>query len=169
MLELRLFFADAIAVIHAIFSLFVLIGLAWLLAGVLSKGRYSPGKIFRTLHLVATVALLVRLAFGLPCPFSVLENGFRGDFPSGGRTTILLHRLAFRNANPKNFQGSTIVVSLLTLSCNLLLRRQAFERSEPEAQLAYGSSTSISDAVCATVRGVARSRLPSRPSRVRRE
>ena len=127
--DAKIVFADGIAFVHAVFSVFVLIGLAALIAGLFFRSRFVLGEVVRTFHLIAVVALLVRLLLGLPCPFSVAETYLRGSSSSESRTVRVLHRLAFRNANPSNFQWSTIVVGLLTLGLNLCYSRSGLTSS----------------------------------------
>src|SRR5690348_3230014 len=100
MSHLKLILADTLALLHAAFSLFVLFGLGWLIVSIVLSEKYQPVKIFRMLHALAVLALLLRLLFGLPCPFSALENHLRAETKTDSKVIFILHKLAFRNAQP---------------------------------------------------------------------
>ena len=125
-------FADLVMVVHAIFSLFVVVGLIFIVTGVILGWSWIDNARFRGLHLAATFSVVIRVWLGVPCPFSAAEDHLRSqtsaacaffspDFHNA------FHRLAFRGNNPRRFAVSTTLVGLMTAAAfasNLKRRRR---------------------------------------------
>ena len=73
--------ADAILVVHALFVLFVVGGLALVLAGA---GRWSwvRNRTFRILHLAAIALVTAEALLGVTCPLTAWEDALRGGGPA---------------------------------------------------------------------------------------
>lgn len=111
------FFADLVMVVHAAFSLFVALGLVFIVTGMILGWRWIDNARFRVLHLAATLIVVVRVWLGVPCPFSVAEDQLRSQSSVACIFSPDLHRafhqLAFRGNNPERFARSTTVVGLI--------------------------------------------------------
>src|SRR5258705_305741 len=99
------FLADLVMLAHALYSLFVIVGLGLTLAGMILRWRWTRHRWFRHAHFTATMLVVIRVWLGLPCPFSVGENELRRETDSScllGRSAHdALHRFALRSADTK--------------------------------------------------------------------
>src|SRR6266704_2826699 len=90
--------ADLVMLAHACFSLFLVAGLGLIVAGMILGWQWTRHRRFRALHLAATLFVVARAWFGLPCPFSVVEDGLRAKTAGicflGGPFHDSLHWLA---------------------------------------------------------------------------
>jgi Protein of Unknown function (DUF2784) len=80
------FVADAILVVHALFVLFVVGGLALILLGA-PRWSWVRNRTFRTLHLAAIAFVAAEALLGIACPLTVWEDMFRAAGP-GQRSFI---------------------------------------------------------------------------------
>jgi len=69
--------ADLIALIHAIYILFVLLGQLLILVGWLASWEWTRNMLFRLCHLAAIGLVVVEAWTGLFCPLTLLENRLR--------------------------------------------------------------------------------------------
>ena len=69
--------ADALGVIHAAFVLFVIGGLALILAGWRLRWRWTEGLAFRIAHLAAITVVVLQTWLGQLCPLTIWENQLR--------------------------------------------------------------------------------------------
>ncbi len=69
--------ATGVAVLHAAFVLFVVGGLALILAGWSRGWEWTRGRVFRAVHVLAIGLVVTEVWFGVPCPLTVLENHWR--------------------------------------------------------------------------------------------
>lgn len=120
------FLADFLMLAHACFSVFVLYGLVFILAGTIVDWRWTRNRWFLNLHLAATLFLLVRISLGLPCPFSATEDYLRSQTtascPLGIMTHAIFHQLAFRGNDPHRFARWTTLFGVLAISIQVAAR-----------------------------------------------
>jgi hypothetical protein len=120
------FLADILMVAHASFSVFVLYGLVFILAGTIVDWRWARNRWFLNLHLAATIFLLARIWLGLPCPFSATEDYLRSQIsmscPLGIMTHAIFHQLAFRGNDPHGFALWTTLFGVLAVSIQVAAR-----------------------------------------------
>jgi len=94
--------ADAVLLIHAAFVVFVVVGLALLLIGLMRRWRWVRNFWFRAAHLLAIVIVVGQAWCGLLCPLTTLENSFRiragGATYPGSFVAYWVHRLLFHDA-----------------------------------------------------------------------
>ncbi len=76
-MNLPLFFADFVAVIHATYVLVVVVGLAAILVGAARGWRWVRNAYFRLIHLAMIAVVAVQALMGWLCPLTVLENYLR--------------------------------------------------------------------------------------------
>src|SRR4051812_31885798 len=113
------FLADSLMLAHAGFSVFVLYGLVFILAGTIVDWPWARNRWFRGLHLAGTLFLLSRILLGLPCPFTVAEDSLRsritGPCPLGDLTHAIFHQFAFRGNDPHGFARSALIFAAVAL------------------------------------------------------
>lgn len=94
--------ADLIVVIHAAFVMFVVLGLAAILAGMALRWEWVRNPAFRIAHLSAIGFVVAEALTGVACPLTVWEDrlrrmsgqaGYAGDFLG-----YWAHRLIFFDA-----------------------------------------------------------------------
>ena len=69
--------ADAMGVVHAAFVLFVVGGLALILAGWRMRWRWTENLAFRIAHLAAIAVVVLQTWLGQLCPLTIWENQLR--------------------------------------------------------------------------------------------
>jgi len=69
--------ADAVAIFHAAYVVFVVIGLAAIVAGALAGARWAQSFALRAVHLGAILLVCVEVLIGAVCPLTTLENSLR--------------------------------------------------------------------------------------------
>jgi hypothetical protein len=69
--------AAAVLIVHTMFVLFVVTGLALVLVGGACKWRWVRNPWFRTLHLAAIVFVAAESWLGVVCPLTTLEMSLR--------------------------------------------------------------------------------------------
>jgi multisubunit Na+/H+ antiporter MnhB subunit len=93
--------ADAVLLLHALFVLFVITGLALILAGKVFEWAWVRNWWFRVGHLAAIGVVVVQAWFGVICPLTTLEMSLRrqagdaiyaGTFISHWLESILYYR-----------------------------------------------------------------------------
>ena len=73
--------ADAILVLHFLFVLFVLGGMALILAGAALRWSWIRARRFRSLHLGAILLVAAESLAGMACPLTVWEDALRRGAP----------------------------------------------------------------------------------------
>lgn len=110
-------FADLVMVLHAAFSLFVVVGLVCIVTGLILGWSWTDNTRFRVLHLAATLIVVLRVWLDVPCPFSAAEDQLRLQTSASCVFSSDLHhafhRLAFRGTNPSGFARSTTTIGLI--------------------------------------------------------
>jgi uncharacterized protein DUF2784 len=69
--------ADAILLLHGLFVVFVVIGMALIFIGKVRVWSWVRNPWFRLTHLVAIAVVVVQSWFGLICPLTTLEMALR--------------------------------------------------------------------------------------------
>ncbi len=128
--------ADLLMVVHAGYSIFVVIGFFLVLTGTLMGWRWVRAGWFPIAHLVAILFVVVRVWISMPCPFSAAEDSLRRSnssalstppaCPLGSAFHDLFHRFAFRGKDPHRFARSTRVVGALV--CGVFLFNRSRQR-----------------------------------------
>ena len=112
--------ADLVMMVHAAFSLFVVLGLVLVLTGLLLRWSWTNSQRFRVIHLAATLIVVARVWIEVPCPFSALEDYLRAQTSvscaAGAAFHDFFHRLAFRGADSQRFARSTTAVGFVALA-----------------------------------------------------
>ena len=70
--------ADLILIVHALFVLFVTVGLAAIWLGAWRNWRWVRNRRFRLLHLAAILYVALESLIGIACPLTVWEDLLRG-------------------------------------------------------------------------------------------
>ncbi|MGH7924777.1 MAG: DUF2784 domain-containing protein [Candidatus Binatus sp.] len=74
---LWLVLADTVAIVHAAYVAFVVIGFAAIVAGAIAGARWARSFTLRAAHLAAILLVCVEMTIGAVCPFTTLENSLR--------------------------------------------------------------------------------------------
>lgn len=100
-------FADAILVIHFLFVVFVVFGLALILIGLRARWSWVHNRIFRIAHLAAIGIVVLQAWLGQLCPLTIWENNLRRlAGQSAYEETFVehwLHQVLFYQAEPWMF------------------------------------------------------------------
>lgn len=128
--------ADLVMVVHAAFSLFVVVGLIFILAGLLLRWNWINHRPFRVIHLAATLIVVARVWLGVPCPFSVVEDRLRTKTSSPCVFAPIFHdalrSMAFRRNDANRFMRSATILGLVVVGVFLLgARRTAPQCASP--------------------------------------
>ena len=127
-------FADLLLLAHVCFSMFVLGGLLMILLGLAFRWQWGRNRRFRLLHLITTMLVVGRVWLGLPCPFSVAEDGLRREIstvcPLGDSVHVVFHKLAFRGRNPSRFAWVTSLIGVVTLATFATRNRRSQSANE---------------------------------------
>lgn len=96
--------ADAILVIHFLFVVFVVFGLALILIGLRARWSWVHNRIFRITHLAAIGIVVLQAWLGQLCPLTIWENNLRRlAGQSAYEETFVehwLHQVLFYQAEP---------------------------------------------------------------------
>jgi hypothetical protein len=131
--------ADLLMVLHAAFSLFVVLGLVFILTGLLLGWTWTNNPRLRALHhLAATLIVVGRTWFGVPCPFSAAEEQLRAKTSAACILKPDIHRafhqLAFRGSDPQRFARSTTTVGLAVAAAFVWNIRSQLKRAARMAE-----------------------------------
>src|SRR5271155_5164727 len=93
--------ADAVAIVHAAYVAFVVIGFAAIVAGAIAGARWSRSFALRAAHLAAILLVCVEVMIGAVCPLTTIENSLRlragvASYP-GDFVGYWIDRLTFYN------------------------------------------------------------------------
>jgi Protein of Unknown function (DUF2784) len=69
--------ADAVAIVHAAYVAFVVIGFAAIVVGAVAGARWARSFALRAAHLAAILLVCVEVMIGAVCPLTTLENSLR--------------------------------------------------------------------------------------------
>jgi hypothetical protein len=94
--------ADAVAIVHAAYVAFVVIGFAVIVIGAISGARWAQSFTLRAAHLAAILLVCVEVIVGAVCPLTTLENTLRAGSGAGSYPADFvgywIDRLIFYNA-----------------------------------------------------------------------
>jgi hypothetical protein len=111
--------ADAIAVVHFIFVVFVIGGMAAILAGIVLHWTWIRNFWFRAIHLAMIAAVVAESLCGIACPLTDWEDRLReaGGAPSEPGTFIgrLIDSVLFVDVSPSVLGVCYVVFGLLVL------------------------------------------------------
>ena len=96
--------ADAVLMLHALFTVFVVFGLLLILIGLHLKWRWVRNFWFRTAHLLAIGLVAGQAWSGIICPLTILESHYRqlagqAAYP-GSFMAYWVHDFLFWEAEP---------------------------------------------------------------------
>lgn len=113
--------ADVILLLHVLFTGFVVLGLALIVAGGLRCWSWVRNPWFRVAHVVAIGIVVVQSWFGAICPLTIWEMALRsqaeGATYSGTFIGYWLGRILYYQAPPWAFAVSYTVFGVLVLAC----------------------------------------------------
>ena len=112
--------ADLVALVHALFSVFVVSGLVLLAAGLVFGWRWTRRPGFRIAYCGAVLFVAARAWLGLPCPLTWLEDHLRAN-AAGDRSVLVrqAHAAAFRGENPERFRSAVTLWALASVGLAL--------------------------------------------------
>jgi hypothetical protein len=117
--------ADLILVIHALFVVFVVMGLIAILLGGYLHWRWVRNRWFRFAHLGAIGYVIAESWLGLICPLTAWENRVReaagGDPYPGSFIQHWLHQILFYDFAPWVFTAAYSLFGILVLIAWLLV------------------------------------------------
>jgi len=123
--------ADALLGLHALFVLFVILGLVLTLIGGITGWRWVRITWFRCLHLAAILFVVIQTWLGLPCPLTVWEIQLRarggGVVYDGDFIAHWVEELLYYEAPAWVFVTAYSLFGLLTLLSWTLVRPRGFQ------------------------------------------
>lgn len=87
--------ADVVLVVHALFVLFVVGGLAAIWIGIALDARFAYNVWFRAAHLGAIAFVVVESIAGFLCPLTLWEDALRGTATEAGFLQRWIHAWLF--------------------------------------------------------------------------
>ena len=124
--------ADVILVIHLLFVSFVVLGFGAILVGIRANWAWTRNRVFRTVHLVAIVLVILQAWLGRLCPLTVWENQLRelAGESSYSQTFISywLQKILFYDVEPWVFTTIYTVFGMLVFIFWLANRRDRRKR-----------------------------------------
>lgn len=105
--------ADLVALVHALFSVFVVVGLVLEGVGLVFGWLWVRRPGFRIAHCSAVLFVAARAWVGLPCPLTSLEDHLRAG-ASGDRSALVqhAHAAALRGKDPARFRAAATLWAL---------------------------------------------------------
>ena len=110
---MRVFLADAILIVHFLFVLFVIGGLALTWIGAWRGWRWIRSLKFRIAHLAAIVFVAGESLFGMMCPLTEWEDALRGAAGEKSFIARWVHQLMFFSAPEWVFTVLYVAFALL--------------------------------------------------------
>ena len=95
---MRVFLADAILIVHFLFVLFVIGGLALTWLGAWRGWHWVRSLRFRIAHLVAIAFVATESLLGIVCPLTVWEDALRGIAHEKSFVARWVHQFMFYSA-----------------------------------------------------------------------
>ena len=105
--------ADVVLVVHALFVLFVVGGLAAIWVGIALDARFAYSVWFRAAHLGAIAFVVVESLLGFLCPLTLWEDALRGTANDAGFIQRWIHAWLFWRAPAWVFTTIYTVFGLL--------------------------------------------------------
>lgn len=122
--------ADALLVVHALFVVFIVLGLILIFAGKLLSWHWVRNPWFRVTHLVAIGVVILQSWFGVICPLTIWEMQLRSKAGitayEGSFVSHWIHELLYYQAPPWVFVLCYTVFGGLVLFSWFLVRPRAF-------------------------------------------
>jgi hypothetical protein len=119
--------ADLILIVHFAFVLFVVLGFALILVGLLADWQWVRNRVFRISHMAAIGIVVLQAWLGQLCPLTIWENQLRrlaGQIPySESFVQHWLHKVLFYQAEPWVFTATYSAFAALVVLVWLLGRR----------------------------------------------
>jgi len=110
---MRVFLADAILIVHFLFVLFVIGGLALTWIGAWRGWHWIRSLKFRIAHLAAIVFVAGESLFGMMCPLTEWEDALRGAAGEKNFIARWVHQLMFFSAPEWVFTVLYVAFALL--------------------------------------------------------
>lgn len=110
---MRVFIADAILIVHFLFVLFVIGGLAATWIGAWRGWRWIRSLSFRIAHLAAIVFVASEALLGMVCPLTEWEDALRGAAGDKSFIARWVHQLMFFSAPEWVFTALYVAFALL--------------------------------------------------------
>jgi len=115
--------ANLIALVHAAWVAFIVLGLAAILLGIVFRWDWVRNFWFRTIHLTMILVVVAESLAGLPCPLTIWEHQLR---QRAGQAVVdddfiayWVHQLIFYEAEPWVFTTLYLVFGLAVLAAFL--------------------------------------------------
>ena len=113
------FAADVVVVVHFAYVAFVILGLAAIVVGAAANWHWTRNAIFRSVHLLAILIVVVESLCGVTCPLTTWEHTLRsqaGDASyEGDFVATFVHETLFIEAEPWVFTLCYSLFGLLVL------------------------------------------------------
>ncbi len=116
--------ANLIALIHAAWVAFIVLGLVAILLGIVFRWSWVRNFWFRTIHVTMMAIVVVESLAGLPCPLTIWEHQLR---VRGGQADIQddfiaywVHQFIFYEAEPWVFTTLYLLFGLAVAAAFLL-------------------------------------------------
>ena len=114
--------ADLVLVVHFLFVLFVMGGLAAIWIGALAGWRWVRHFWFRIGHLAAIVFVAAEALAGVWCPLTVWEDALRGRHEKKSFIARWVHRVLFYELPGWVFTTAYVLFALAVAASWLLVR-----------------------------------------------
>ena len=125
---MRTFAADAILVVHFVFVLFVVAGLAAIWLGAALRWRWMRNFWFRVTHLVAIFIVAAEGVMGVVCPLTLWEDALRGSGSEVGFIARWVRSMMFYEFPEWVFTLAYVLFALIVLGTYWLLPPQKPEQ-----------------------------------------
>ena len=112
----RILLANVVALVHALFSAFIMTGCVAFAAGRVLRWRWTNGLLLRVVHLMCVSFIALRTWAGITCPLNVLETWLRQDSGAEEKFVRACHWAFFKSVDPHQFAACVTIVALLVLS-----------------------------------------------------
>lgn len=123
------FLADLILIVHFVFVLFVVGGLALIWIGAACGWRRVRNLWFRLAHLAAILFVVAESLIGVMCPLTVWEDILRGGARSDmGFIARWVHRILFYHFPEWVFTAAYVLFALLVAGTWWLVRPSVIRR-----------------------------------------